>query len=71
MSAAANRLSNSSLFEHQINQRDKREFYKSKVGERVSGRGLERYISFHTHNGDIADLGTETVLMKLQCSNAT
>ena len=57
-------------FEHQINQRDKQEFYKSKVVERVSGRGLERYISFHTHNGDIADLGTETVLMKLQCSNA-
>lgn len=57
-------------FEHQINQRDKRDFYKSKVSERVSGRGLERYISFHTHNGNIADLGTETVLMKLLCSNA-
>ncbi len=57
-------------FEHQINQREKREFYKSKVTERINGRGLERYISFHTHNGDIADLGTETVLMKLQCSNA-
>lgn len=57
-------------FEHQVNQRDKREFYKSKVSERISGRGLERYISFHTHNGDIADLGTETVLMKLLCSNA-
>ncbi len=57
-------------FEHQINQKEKREFYKSKVTERISGRGLERYISFHTHNDDIADLGNETVLMKLQCSNA-
>lgn len=57
-------------FEHQINQRDKREFYKTKVGERINGRGLERYISFHTHDSGIADLGTETVLMKLVCSNA-
>jgi len=56
-------------FEHQINQRDKREFYKTKVSERVSGRGLERYISFHTHTSDIAELGSETVLMKLTCSN--
>ncbi|KJY87238.1 MULTISPECIES: type VI secretion system baseplate subunit TssF [Vibrio] len=56
-------------FEHQVNQRDKREFYKTKVSERISGRGLERYISFHTHNSDIADLGSETVLMKLTCSN--
>ncbi|AUI87871.1 type VI secretion system protein ImpG [Vibrio azureus] len=57
-------------FEHQINQKDKQDFYKTKVAERLSGRGLERYISFHTHNGDIADLGSETILMKLQCSNA-
>lgn len=57
-------------FEHQVNQRDKREFYKTKVSERISGRGLERYISFHTHNGNIADLGSETVLMQLRCSNA-
>ncbi|WP_299015017.1 type VI secretion system baseplate subunit TssF [uncultured Photobacterium sp.] len=57
-------------FEHQVNQRDKCDFYKTKVSERVNGRGLERYISFHTHNNDIADLGTETVLMKLVCSNA-
>ena len=57
-------------FEHQINQTEKRDYYKSKVTERVNGRGLERYISFHTHNGDIAQLGSETVLMKLECSNA-
>ena len=56
-------------FEHQINQRDKREFFKTKVSSRISGRGLERYISFHTHNSDIAELGSETVLMKLTCSN--
>ncbi|MDN3611777.1 type VI secretion system baseplate subunit TssF [Vibrio ostreicida] len=56
-------------FEHQVNQRDKREFYKTKVSERVSGRGLERYISFHTHNSDIAELDSETVLVKLTCSN--
>ncbi|PKF50031.1 type VI secretion system baseplate subunit TssF [Enterovibrio nigricans] len=57
-------------FEHQINQRDKQEFYKTKVSDRVSGQGLERYISFHTHVGDVADLGSETVLTKLICSNA-
>ncbi len=57
-------------FEHQINQRDKREFYKTKVGERINGRGLERYISFHTHDEDIAKLGSDTVLIKLVCSNA-
>ncbi len=57
-------------FEHQINQRDKQDFYKTKVGERVSGRGLERYISFHTHTSGVADLGSETVLLKLLCSNA-
>ena len=57
-------------FEHQINQKGKQDFYKSKVVERLSGRGLERYISFHTHNGDISELSSEAVLMKLQCSNA-
>ncbi|PQJ84385.1 type VI secretion system baseplate subunit TssF [Aliivibrio sifiae] len=57
-------------FEHQINQRDKRDFYKTKVSERINGRGLERYISFHSHNNQISDLGTETVLLKLVCSNA-
>nr|WP_282437245.1 type VI secretion system baseplate subunit TssF [Vibrio amylolyticus] len=57
-------------FEHQINQRDKRDFYKTSVSPRVSNRGLERNISFHTHNNNIADLGTETVLTKLLCSNS-
>ncbi|MGF1696325.1 type VI secretion system baseplate subunit TssF [Vibrio lamellibrachiae] len=57
-------------FEHQINQRDKQNFYKTSVAPRVSNRGLERHISFHSHNSDIADLGTETVLTKLLCSNS-
>ncbi|MGF1742208.1 type VI secretion system baseplate subunit TssF [Vibrio profundum] len=57
-------------FDHQINQRDKREFYKSSVRERISGRGLEHYISFHTHSNKLAELGTETVLIKLLSSNA-
>ena len=57
-------------FEHQINQRDKRDFYKTKVSERINGRGLERYISFHSHNNQVSDLSSETVLMKLICSNA-
>ncbi|GGK42317.1 type VI secretion system baseplate subunit TssF [Aliivibrio fischeri] len=57
-------------FEHQINQRDKRDFYKTKVSERINGRGLERYISFHSHNNQVSELGSETVLMKLVCSNA-
>lgn len=57
-------------FEHHINQKSQQDFYKSKVAERINGRGLERYISFHSHNSDVASLGSETVLMKLLCSNA-
>lgn len=57
-------------FEHQINQKDKRDFYKTKVSERINGRGLERYISFHSHNNNVSELGSETVLMKLICSNS-
>ena len=57
-------------FDHQVTQVDKREFYKSSIRENVNGRGLEQYISFHTHDGDIAQLEIETVLMKLVCSNA-
>lgn len=58
-------------FEHQINQREKQEFYKSNVHERISGRGLEHKISFHSHAGAAINLDSETVLMKLTCSNAS
>ena len=57
-------------FEHQINQTDKQEFYKSRVADRINGHGFEQYISFHSHKNTPLHLETENVLMKLECSNA-
>lgn len=56
-------------FEHQIGSSNKEAFYKTKVTERISGKGLDFYISFISHDNDLASLSTETVLMKLVCSN--
>jgi len=57
-------------FEHQINMFEKRDYYKSNVAERISGNGFERYISFYSHQNEITNLSSETVLMKLTCRNA-
>lgn len=57
-------------FEHQINQRDKQHFYKANVSERLNGHGLEHYVSFHSHGGGRINLDSDTVLIKLTCSNA-
>ncbi|QUM80162.1 type VI secretion system baseplate subunit TssF [Moritella sp. 5] len=57
-------------FEHQVNTFEKQDYYKSNVAERASGSGFERYISFYTHQNEITNLSSETVLMKLTCSNA-
>ena len=57
-------------FEHQINTFEKQDYYKSNVAERISGNGFERYISFYSHQNEITNLSSETVLMKLTCSNA-
>ncbi|MCL9783489.1 type VI secretion system baseplate subunit TssF [Vibrio sp. S4M6] len=56
-------------FDHQLAQSNSSEFYKSSVHSKASGRGLEQFISFHSHSGDITKLDSETVLAKLSCSN--
>lgn len=56
-------------FEHQVGMANKEAFYKTKVVPNISGHGLDSFISFNTHSLKTADLSTETVLMKLTCSN--
>ncbi|WP_413111692.1 type VI secretion system baseplate subunit TssF [Thaumasiovibrio sp. DFM-14] len=53
---------------HAIN--DKNKYYKTRVEESICGRRLENYISFYSHKNE-ASLSSESVLLKLTCSNGT
>ncbi|MDO6708561.1 type VI secretion system baseplate subunit TssF [Photobacterium sp. 1_MG-2023] len=56
-------------FEHQLGIDHQRHYYNVKVSEHVTGKGLSHYISFFDHNAGVANLETETVLIKLTCTN--
>ncbi|GAB6260821.1 type VI secretion system baseplate subunit TssF [Photobacterium sp. CCB-ST2H9] len=56
-------------FEHQLGIDSQQHYYNVKVAEHVSGKGLSHYISFFDHNAGVANLETETVLIKLTCTN--